>query len=230
MNYIELLNNFWRLNKEYSFTPNEKALYFTLLNKCNELHWKNPFNQSSEYLAVDSGMSISAIQKARNILKQLNLIDFKPGNGRRSNTVYKIINVEKGGAKNHLYDTLLATLSATLSDTLLATLSDQKRTNNIKHKIKEEKIINISFGDFWDLYDKKSGNKEKLEAKWAALSDEERLLAMDYIPKYKLSQPDKKFRKNPETFLNNKSWNDEIIGLSDNTTPKYNPSIFEKEY
>ena len=34
---------------------------------------------------------------------------------------------------------------------------------------------------------------------------------MEHIPKYKQAQPDKKFRKNPETFLNNKSWNDEII-------------------
>jgi len=26
------------------------------------------------------------------------------------------------------------------------------------------------------------------------------------------STPDKQYRKNPETYLNNKSWNDEIIG------------------
>jgi hypothetical protein len=34
---------------------------------------------------------------------------------------------------------------------------------------------------------------------------------MEYIPKYKEAQPDKLFRKDPATFLNNKSWNDEII-------------------
>jgi hypothetical protein len=35
---------------------------------------------------------------------------------------------------------------------------------------------------------------------------------MRYIPNYKICQPDKKFRKDPQTFLNNKSWNDELIG------------------
>jgi len=34
---------------------------------------------------------------------------------------------------------------------------------------------------------------------------------MEYVVKYKLSQPDKQYRKNAETFLNNKGWLDEII-------------------
>jgi hypothetical protein len=37
---------------------------------------------------------------------------------------------------------------------------------------------------------------------------------MEHVAKYKQAQPDKKFRKNPETYLNNKSWNDEIIGTN----------------
>lgn len=69
----------------------------------------------------------------------------------------------------------------------------------------------VSFTKFWDLYDKKVGDKEKLFKKWKKLSEEDQKLAMEYIPKYKLAQPDKKYRKNPETFLNNKSWNDELI-------------------
>ncbi len=31
------------------------------------------------------------------------------------------------------------------------------------------------------------------------------------MPRYKLSQPDKQYRKNPVTFLNNESWNNELI-------------------
>jgi hypothetical protein len=73
------------------------------------------------------------------------------------------------------------------------------------------KHINISFGEWWDLYDKKVGDKIKLEKKWNALSNEERQKAIDHTVLYKHSQLDKKFRKNPETYLNNKSFNDEII-------------------
>ena len=81
-----------------------------------------------------------------------------------------------------------------------------------KDKDKEQdKDINIPFEDFWNLYDKKRGDKVKLEKKWNNLTDIERNKIIDYIPKYKESQPDKAFRKDPETFLNNKSWNDEII-------------------
>lgn len=71
--------------------------------------------------------------------------------------------------------------------------------------------LNIEFETFWNEYDKKVGDKSKLEKKWISLTNEERELIMEHIPLYKLSQPDKKFRKDPSTFLNNKSWNDEII-------------------
>ena len=84
-------------------------------------------------------------------------------------------------------------------------------------KLKETKLnktINIPFDSFWDLYDKKTGEKGKLTEKWNKLSDSERTEIMKYIPNYKICQPDKKFRKDPQTFLNNKSWNDELIGTA----------------
>jgi len=68
-----------------------------------------------------------------------------------------------------------------------------------------------TFDDFWELYSKKVGLKEKLIKKWDKLTQREKEAIMEYIPNYKLCQPDKQFRKNPETFLNNKSWNDELI-------------------
>ena len=74
--------------------------------------------------------------------------------------------------------------------------------------------INIDFEWFWNEYDKKIGEKQKLKKKWIKLTDEERQNAMNYLDLYKQSVPDKQFRKNPETFLNNKSWNDEIINRS----------------
>jgi hypothetical protein len=80
--------------------------------------------------------------------------------------------------------------------------------------------INIDFEWFWNEYDKKIGEKQKLKKKWNKLSDEERQNAMNYIDLYKQSVQDKQFRKNPETFLNNKSWNDEIINRSFTTSNK----------
>lgn len=88
---------------------------------------------------------------------------------------------------------------------------NQQYRKKEKSCAKKEKEPNYSFEEFWELYDKKIGKKDVLIKKWLKLSDEERESAMRYIPKYKLSQPDKKYRKNPESFLNQKTWNDELI-------------------
>lgn len=88
--------------------------------------------------------------------------------------------------------------------------------------------INIDFDFFWTLYDKKVGVKEKLKSKWKKLTNEERQKAIDYIDLYKNAVPDKQFRKNPETFLNNKSWNDEIIERASTTKLSYAEREWER--
>ena len=67
---------------------------------------------------------------------------------------------------------------------------------------------NATFEYFWNEYDKKVGDKEKIKAKFFKISAREQAEIFAHIPKYKESQPDKKYRKNPDTYLNNKSWND----------------------
>jgi len=76
--------------------------------------------------------------------------------------------------------------------------------------INEYKDNIIPFELFWDLYDKKVG-KPKCEKKWYNLSLSAQKEILEFIHRYKLAQPEKRYRKNPETFLNNKGWKDEII-------------------
>lgn len=86
-----------------------------------------------------------------------------------------------------------------------------------KHMENENEIENdnnntiLSFENFWNLYDKKVGDLGKIKLKWIDLTEDEKLRAINHIPHYKLSQPDKMYRKHPATYLNNKSFNDEII-------------------
>lgn len=93
---------------------------------------------------------------------------------------------------------------------------DKIRLNKIRE---DESILNAPFEKFWDLYDKKVDKGLALK-QWRALTDEERLLAMAYLPKYKLSN-EKKFRRDPEKFLRTKYFNNEIIEPSNekNRTP-----------
>lgn len=71
-----------------------------------------------------------------------------------------------------------------------------------------------TFERAWNLYDKKVGCKAKLEKKWNSMSLTDRKAAIEYIPLYVLSQPDKQYRKNFQTFLNQRGWEDELIGAT----------------
>ncbi len=80
-----------------------------------------------------------------------------------------------------------------------------------------------TFERAWNLYEKKVGCKAKLEKKWNSMSQKDRKAAIEYIPLYVLSQPNKQYRKNFQTFLNQRGWEDELIGA----TPP--PAVINKQ-
>ena len=99
---------------------------------------------------------------------------------------------------------------------------EEEKTASTESINAEEKIKFASampwptFDDFWDLYEKKS-DREKCEKKFKALSQSEKEKIMQHVPLYVLTTPDKKFRKDPATYLNNKSWNNEFINPNNPT-------------
>lgn len=68
-----------------------------------------------------------------------------------------------------------------------------------------------TFERAWDLYQKKVGDKKMLRDKWNRLPLRDRKAIIEYIPLYVASEPNKQFRKNFQTFLNQHAWKDEII-------------------
>lgn len=80
-------------------------------------------------------------------------------------------------------------------------------------------LIHPSFNDFWNAYDKKVG-RNYCEKKWNRLKPEIKEQIIQHVIEYVKSTPNKQYRKNPETYLNNECWNDEIIPYNDkgNTT------------
>lgn len=77
-------------------------------------------------------------------------------------------------------------------------------------KIESKSELNISFVDFWDLYDKKV-DRPKCEKRWNNLTGKDRQAIMIAIPAYKIATPDKQYRKDPATYLNARAWENEII-------------------
>ena len=150
--------------------------------------------------------------------------------GEKLNEKSPVHNKVIGILKKHHYNgnTLFNTLSNTLFNTLSNTPEEEdKEEEEEKEEVKEEEEVNESFENFWEEYDKKVGDKAKLKKKWNSLSEIDRKNALEYITAYKKAQPDKKYRKNPETFLNQKSWNDELIDYKNKTPPTLQEQKFD---
>ena len=84
----------------------------------------------------------------------------------------------------------------------------------------EEVADEYSFERAWDLYQKKVGLKEKLRAKWNKLSLKDRKAAIEHIPLYVQATPDRAYRRNFQTYLNQRGWEDEIIMHNDRQLTK----------
>jgi len=95
---------------------------------------------------------------------------------------------------------------------------------------KEESEVEIypTFKDFWNCYDKKISHNVCLN-RWRRVKQADKELIMLHVPLYVNSTPEKKFRKSPATYLNQQSWNDEIIRNNGNTKNRKSNITEEQE-
>lgn len=68
----------------------------------------------------------------------------------------------------------------------------------------------IAFNDFWNTYDKKVGDKAKIQTKWTLLAMHHQDI-MIHLKKFIPSQRNKQYRPDPSTYLNQRRWENEII-------------------
>ena len=111
----------------------------------------------------------------------------------------------------------------------IATQSQVKESkvykNNKYSGESKDSPIEFSFENVWELYERK-GNKKTSKAKWDRLSNTNKALALKHIPGYVGATPDKQYRKNFETYLNQEVWNDTIMpNESASITGKFNDNV-----
>lgn len=100
MSYIDLINQFWRMNRIEPFTPYEVYLYFYILNQCNINGWKDEIEVPTRSMEVETGISRTKIGKIRESLQCRGLISYTEGERRSSSPIYRIIeNVDIGKQK-----------------------------------------------------------------------------------------------------------------------------------
>lgn len=90
-------------------------------------------------------------------------------------------------------------------------------------------IQNYSFDQFWEDYQKKVGDKRRLIPKWLKLSDADREAIRKNIPERIKAQPDKQFRPNPETYLNGRLWENEIVNYNKKAPNNWGNADYESQ-
>jgi hypothetical protein len=100
----------------------------------------------------------------------------------------------------------------------------ENETITINRTKTKTEIIDQKFEDWWLWYDYKI-SKEKAKKSWNKLNEKEKDIALQSVQAYVESTPDKSFRKHPTTYLNQKSFNDEIINRNTTSQSRISPKI-----
>ncbi len=201
------------MSAKYTFlawdTPIENApLKLALLQLANNADDDGFSYYSISKMAVSCGMSEKTFQRKIAEMEKMGILTVS----RRSNrtSLYTLVGDEMGVTLCRLQDTEATESLGTATESRLVGDRESHDLNNTPTTTPES-IDNrlFLFDVFWDAYDKKKG-RPKCEGLWKKLTGAEVELIFDNLPNYVLSTPDKQFRKNPETWLRNKSWTDEI--------------------
>lgn len=223
INYIKLINWAWQFIPSIEGCKTHHiVLFLAIVDRINNNYW-NPTPIPHGQLVRNTKISKRIYFDTRSWLERHQLIRIQPGKNAIQMALFnlgQLVRNETSRASLLVNNETSENAPVVHIETGTSALGNRSLVRNETHYInsKTDKpiYINIEFDEFWRLYDKKVGNQNKMKRKWEALSDTERERIKEFIPKYKLAQPDKKFRKNPETFLNNKSWNDELIPMAGN--------------
>jgi len=209
----------WCFENQEKIKPNHTALYFFIVEHNNRMGWVTNFGLPTT-MAKDA-IGISSYNTYINTLNDLVEWGFikmvQKSKNQYSSNIIALSKNDK--ALNKALDKALIKHSTKQSESIVQSIdSINKQINNKplnqetinKETVDCEILDPYPFNEFWDMYDKKV-NREKSENKYKKLTLEEKQKIFETLPDYVLSTPDKKFRKNPDTYLNNKSWKDEII-------------------
>lgn len=207
--------------------PIHTAIYFFAIEHCNRLGWKHKFGFPSQMV-----MEAVGVKNWRTYSSALNeLVDFG---------FIKMVEISKNQYSSNIIAIVKNTKAPTKAlDKALSKHSQKQHTKQGQSTVSIDKqvtsnkeqltINNIDFNIFWDLYDKKVGDKNLCKKKWLKLSDEDMNKIISILPEWKSQFKDKQFQPYPATFLNQERWNDEIKKTSTKINDYDVDELFGKE-
>lgn len=177
------------------------ALYFFLVEVNNRLGWKKEFGITSRECMEAIGItSYNTYKKNFDKLVEIGFIKVvKRSINQYQANIIALSNFDKAHNK---------ALDKALSKHVRHSINN-KTINNKTVVESSDSTDELLFENIWNLYGKK-GNKKTSQKKWDKLSKSKKELALSHIPQYVQSTPNKQYRKNFETYINQEVWNDEI--------------------
>lgn len=213
------------------------ALFHWIVELNNRLGWKEEFGLSTN--STMEGLSIGNKSTYLSTLNDLQTWGFikivKPSKNQYQSCIITICRYEKATALHTALDTALSqhdTRQSNSIDTSTVPIDKQINIETIKQlyadkfisvaqlkKLSEELALfyseitegeKIPFESFWDLYPIKVA-KQKCKDKWDKLPLKDQQAILEKLPAYLKYKPFQDYRHpNPETFFNQRRWEDEI--------------------
>ena len=190
-------------------SPNHSAIYFFAIELCNRLGWKTKFGFPSQMAmdAIGIKKHRTYIQYFRDLVKWGFFTLIQESKNQYSSNIISLSRASALPKMDKALDKAIAIHGS-------KQLQGMGRSNGSvdKQEINKGKPLNtktIEFDIFWNLYDKKIGDKNGCIKKWGKLAEETQLKIIEILPEWKNQFQDKQFQPYPATFLNQERWNDE---------------------
>ena len=202
------------------------GLFYTILEKLAKQ--EKPIKTSVLKMQLNVGKKL---EKCWNFMESIDIISSNNGETFNKQLLnfsekYKIKKEKNLERIKQWRDNQEVTENVTHYESVCNAGKEKKRKENIsKVKLSKVTIVDDKFEDWWLWYDNKK-NKDKAQTIWNTLTEQEKNIALQCVKDYVESTPDKQYRKHPTTYLNQKSFNDEITirnTSNQRTTPKITP-------
>lgn len=205
----------WCFENPEKIKPNHTALYFFCVEHCNRLGWKRKFG-----LPTTMAKEAIGIKSYNTYINTLNdLVDWgfvemvERSKNQYSSNIIALSKFDK--ALDEALDKALIKHASKQSESIGESIDSINKQQTSK-PINQEQETPLSFSEFdifWKIYDYNVGLRQT-QNEWFKINKEmpseiQKILA--HVPKYVMSKPDKGYRKKPENYLKERTWNDEIV-------------------
>jgi len=222
---------------------NEKVVWLYLLDKCNHagivqvnLRTLNFYCNTSynDYLTISELLSnrLVMINESYAFIPKFLKFQYDKGIGSSKPMIVSVRKeLERFGLMNKVSE-LLGNSFIMINEPLVnscQTIKDKDKDKD-KGKDKETSLKKECelFPIWWDKYGKKRGGKV-VKIRWNNLSKANKQKCLDVVDDYVKSTPDASFRKMPQTYLNQESWNDDL-GLGEKSARLPSVPLLKMEY